>query len=65
MNDIDVPQETAEFGSGQEVEPGLYVDVETGALVRIQERDELPEVSRLIRYRRRFYRIDEKELQVA
>ncbi len=65
MNAIDFPQETAEFVSGQEVEPGLYVDVETGALVRIQERDELPEGSRLIRYRRRFYRIDEKELQVA
>lgn len=47
-----------EYGSGDIVEPGDYIDVETGALVHICERDELPEGSRIVRYRRRFRRIE-------
>ena len=48
-----------EFVSGDVVEPGAYVDVETGATVRILENDELPEGRAVIRYRRRFQRVDE------
>ena len=49
--------EEREYGSGEIVEPGVYVDVETGAIVQVQLRDELPEGSRVIHYRRRFRRI--------
>ncbi len=47
-----------EYGSGEVVEPGTYVDLETGAVIRIQERDELPEGSRVVHYRRRFRRME-------
>ncbi len=50
---------TQEYGSGEIVEPGVYIDVETGTVVQIRERDELPEGTRVIRYRRRFRRIAE------
>ena len=46
-----------EFGSGEVVEPGTYMDVETGAIVQVREPDELPEGQRLIHYRRRLRRI--------
>jgi len=46
-----------EFGSGEVVEPGVYIDVETGAVVEMRERDELPAAVRLVRYRRRFRRV--------
>ena len=47
-----------EYGSGDVVEPGIYIDVETGAVVKINQPDELPEGQRVIHYRRRFRRID-------
>ena len=43
---------------GDEVDPGTYIDVDSGAVVEVHERDELPEGSRLIRYRRRFRRVE-------
>ncbi len=47
-----------EFTSGEVVEPGDYLDMDTGALVQIRERDELPEGNRIVRYRRRFRRVE-------
>ncbi|MCW3099396.1 MAG: hypothetical protein JWL77_5014 [Chthonomonadaceae bacterium] len=47
-----------EFNSGEVVEPGDYLDMDTGALVQIRERDELPEGNRVVRYRRRFRRVE-------
>ncbi len=52
-----------EFVSGQEVEPGLYVDVETGALIRMQQRDSLPDGTRTVSYNRRFVRLDDEKCQ--
>ncbi|HZO87274.1 MAG TPA: hypothetical protein VFB38_02975 [Chthonomonadaceae bacterium] len=46
-----------EYGSGERVEPGIYLDIETGGIVLVYEPDELPEGTRLVRYRRRFRRI--------
>jgi hypothetical protein len=46
-----------EYNSGEEVEPGIYVDTETGAVVEMRERDELPEGVRIVHYRRRFRRV--------
>lgn len=54
-----------EYGSGEIVEPGVYVDLETGAVVQVQLRDELPEGSRVVRYRRRFRRISPEDLAQA
>jgi hypothetical protein len=48
----------SEYSSGDVVEPGIYLDIETGAIVKIQERDELPEGSRVVRYPRRFRRLE-------
>jgi hypothetical protein len=47
-----------EFKSGEVVEPGDYLDMDTGALVQVRERDELPEGNRVVRYRRRFRRVE-------
>jgi hypothetical protein len=47
-----------EYGSGEIVEPGVYMDVDTGAVVEIYERDELPQEVRLVHYSRRFRRLD-------
>ena len=49
--------EDREYGSGEVVEPGYYVDLETGAVVQVRETDELPDGSRVIQYRRRFRRV--------
>jgi hypothetical protein len=46
-----------EYGSGEVVEPGVYIDVDTGAVVEMRERDELPEAIRIIHTRRRFRRV--------
>lgn len=47
-----------EFASGEVVEPGVYIDVESGAIVKINETDELPDGSRMVRYLRRFRRLE-------
>lgn len=52
------PEHAQEFESGEVVEPGEYIDIETGARVIVQERDELPGGSRIVQFRRRFRRID-------
>jgi hypothetical protein len=46
-----------EYGSGDIVEPGDYIDLETGAMVHVHERDELP-AGRIVIYHRRFRRVD-------
>ncbi len=53
-------QELREYGSGDIVEPGVYRDLDTGAIVRVQESDELPVGSRVMVYRRRFQRMTEE-----
>ena len=47
-----------EYRSGELVEPGVYMDMDTGAVVEVYERDELPQGVRLVRYPRRFRRVD-------
>jgi hypothetical protein len=47
-----------EYKSGDVVEPGEYIDIETGAKVYIRERDELPSGHKEIEYRRRFRKVD-------
>ena len=54
-----------EYGSGEIVEPGVYLDIDTGAVVQIRERDELPEGNRVVRYRRRFRRVESTSPRVA
>jgi len=49
--------EEREYRSGEIVDPGYYVDLETGAVVQVRESDELPTGSRTIEYRRRFRRV--------
>ena len=58
MKTLTLDPNTREYKSGEIVEPGVYIDVESGAVVQIREADELPEGSRMIRYRRRFRRVD-------
>lgn len=48
--------QTELFDSGDVVEPGLYVDIETGATIQVCEADELPAGRRVVTYRRRFRR---------
>ena len=43
-----------EYGSGEAVEPGIYMDIDTGDIVEVYQPDELPEGIRLVRYTRRF-----------
>lgn len=50
--------QSREYGSGEVVEPGVYIDVDTGAVVQVREPDELPEGSRIVRYARRFRRVE-------
>lgn len=47
-----------EYTSGELVEPGLYVDIDTGAVVQVREVDELPDGSKVVRYSRRFRRVE-------
>jgi hypothetical protein len=56
--DKNTNEHTSEYTSGEVVEPGVYVDVETGAIVKVNERDELPQGRRVVMYRRRFRRVD-------
>ena len=63
--DDDPIADEREYGSGDIVEPGVYLDVDTGSVVQVQERDELPEGNRVVRYRRRFRRIQPEALDKA
>ena len=51
----------AEFGSGETVEPGVYLDLDSGSVVEVQERDTLPEGVRVVHYNRRFRRLKDSE----
>lgn len=48
-----------EFDSGEIVEPGTYKDVDTGSVIHVHEADELPHGTKVVRYRRRFRRLDD------
>ena len=56
---------TQEFVSGEIVPPGVYVDVESGATVRVAVADELPEGRVVMRYSRRFRRVEQDIKQAA
>ena len=51
-----------EYGSGDIVEPGTYVDVETGSVVLVQLADQLPEGRKVIEYRRRFKKVTRESM---
>ena len=52
---------TSEFDSGETVDPGVYVDLDSGSIVKVQERDTLPEGVRVVHYNRRFRRVEAGE----
>ncbi len=52
---------SAEFDSGETVDPGVYLDLDSGSIVKIQERDTLPEGVRVVHYTRRFRRMEAGE----
>jgi len=58
MKTLTLDKNAREYGSGEVVEPGVYIDVDTGAVVQIHQEDELPEGNRVVRYRRRFRRVE-------
>jgi hypothetical protein len=47
-----------EYKSGDIVEPGEYIDIETGSRIHIHERDELPAGHKDVEYERRFRKVD-------
>jgi len=47
------------FVSGERVEPGIYRDIESDAIVTVREPDTLPERVRIVRDRRLFLRVEE------
>ncbi len=51
-------ENNVEFESGDMVEPGEYLDLVTGAIIHVRERDELPTGHVEIEYRRRFKKLD-------
>jgi len=57
---IESHQQARIFASGERVEPGLYQDLESGAVVRILAPCELPHRDAVIRFARLFARIDEE-----
>ncbi|HSV75196.1 MAG TPA: hypothetical protein VLH79_15675 [Chthonomonadales bacterium] len=52
---------TGVFQSGDTVPPGVYVDVVSGAVVRMLIEDVLPDGVKLVRYVRRFSRLTAAE----
>ncbi len=52
-----------EYTSGELVQPGLYLDVDNGALIEVHLSDELPVGSKIIEYKRRFRRVEEDSLE--
>lgn len=49
--------EDREYASGEIVDPGVYVDIDNGAVVQVRATDELPEGNRVVQYQRRFKRV--------
>ena len=50
------------YTSGEYVAPGRYRDIKTGALVRVEQSDELPEGTRIVKYAR-YFRREDSELE--
>ncbi|GDX41152.1 hypothetical protein LBMAG21_14440 [Armatimonadota bacterium] len=46
------------FRSGEEVDPGVYIDMDSGDVIKVNERDSLPEGIQVIRYLRRYRRVE-------
>ena len=46
-----------EYTSGELVQPGVYIDVDSGAIVAVHVADELPEGSKIVAYKRRFRKV--------
>lgn len=57
------PLQPDEFVSGEKVEPGVYVDVETGATLTLMVADVLPDTVRLIHCQRRFRRVNNADTE--
>jgi hypothetical protein len=53
------------YDSGEIVDPGYYVDLDTGAVVQVREVDELPAGSRMVQYRRKFRRVPAERVAVT
>ncbi len=53
------------YVSGEQVEPGTYYDLQTGAILRMVEPGELPEGVRIVRFARRFYRLPEARPELS
>ncbi len=62
---IAVIKRVREYDSGEIVEPGVYMDVKSGAIVTIYDRDVLPEEAKIVRKARRFRRLEVFENQNA
>lgn len=43
-----------EYTSGELVQPGVYIDMDSGAIIEVHVADELPEGSKIVEYKRRF-----------
>lgn len=52
-----------EYVSGEVVEPGIYQDLESGAILEVHEPDALPEGTRVVYYLRRFRRVGQLETE--
>lgn len=52
---VDIP--IRDYCSGEEVEPGIYLDMETGDVVHVLERDTLPDGVRVVHHVRRFRKV--------
>ncbi len=48
------------YRSGEDVDPGVYIDMDSGDVITVNERDTLPEGIEVIRYLRRFRRVEAK-----
>lgn len=53
-----------EYVSGQQAPPGVYIDTTTGAKVTLRMEDELPEGMKLMRFERRYRRMEQSDTTV-
>ncbi len=58
----EAPSERRVLVSGERAAPGIYRDIETGAIVRLFTHDELPDRARIVRSPRLFIRVEEEAL---
>ena len=61
MNNSSVPT-VREYLSGELVQPGVYLDVDNGAIIQVHVVDELPEGSKIVEYKRRFRMVSDSSL---